>query len=103
MNRRLRRKAKRVYNYHNLGVGIFPEGEEKTPYGSGERYNFDRMAMFVSSYDFTDRAVVDLGCNSGWFCLQPSCSGHAPRSASTTRAPGRWVRRSISHGSLNSA
>ena len=75
MNRRLRRKAKRVYNYHNLGVGIFPEGEEKTPYGSGERYNYDRMAMFVASYDFTDRAVVDLGCNSGWFCLQAKLLG----------------------------
>ena len=73
--RKLRRRAERVYNYHNLGVGIFPEGEEKTPTGSGERYNFDRMYMLVSSYDFTGKSVVDLGCNSGWFCFQAKLLG----------------------------
>jgi SAM-dependent methyltransferase len=75
MDRKLKSVAKKVYNYHNLGVGLFPQGEEKTPYGSGERYNFDRMYMLVSSYDFTGKAVVDLGCNSGWFCLQTKLLG----------------------------
>lgn len=72
---RLKRRARDVYNYHNLGVGIFPEGEEKTPMGSGERYNFDRMSMLVESYDFTDKNIVDLGCNSGWFCFQAKLMG----------------------------
>ncbi len=62
--------ARKTYNYHNLGVGEFPANEEKTPYGSGERYNFDRMALLISTYDFTGKSVVDLGCNSGWFCFQ---------------------------------
>lgn len=75
MDRKLRKTASKVYNYHNLGVGLFPEGEEKTPYGSGERYNFDRMAMLVATYDFTEKAVVDLGCNSGWFCFQTKLLG----------------------------
>ena len=75
MDRKLRKTAAKVYNYHNLGVGLFPEGEEKTPYGAGERYNFDRMSMLVSSYDFTGKALVDLGCNSGWFCLQAKLLG----------------------------
>lgn len=67
--------AKKVYNYHNLGVGIFPEGEEKTPHGSGERYNFDRMHFMVSNYDFTHKNVIDIGCNSGWFCFQAKLLG----------------------------
>lgn len=67
---RLRRLARDTYNYHNLGSGVFPQGEEKTPFGSGERYNFDRMYMMVSNYDFTGKSVVDLGCNSGWFAIQ---------------------------------
>jgi len=73
--RRLERTAHSVYNYHNLGVGVFPEGEEKTPCGSGERYNYDRMALMVAAYDFTAKNVVDLGCNSGWFCLQAKLLG----------------------------
>jgi hypothetical protein len=73
--RRLSSIAKQVYNYHNLGVGVFPEDEEKTPYGSGERYNFDRMYMMVSNYDFTGKHLVDLGCNSGWFCVQAKLMG----------------------------
>jgi|GEM_PF-6546448 len=71
----LKKVAKRVYNYHNLGVGVFPEGEEKTPYGSGERYNFDRMQMMVSNYDFTNKSILDIGCNSGWFCFQAKLLG----------------------------
>jgi tRNA A-37 threonylcarbamoyl transferase component Bud32 len=73
--RRLRRIARETYNYHNLGAGIFPEGEEKTPYGSGERYNFDRMYMMVSNYDFTRKSVIDFGCNSGWFTIQAKLLG----------------------------
>ena len=69
--------AKKTYNYHNLGVGVFPEGEEKTPHGSGERYNFDRMYMMASTYDFTHKNMVDLGCNSGWFCFQAKLLGSA--------------------------
>jgi len=72
---KLRRLARNVYNYHNLGSGVFPEGEERTPYGSGERYNFDRMYMMVSAYDFTRKNIVDLGCNSGWFCAQAKLLG----------------------------
>src|SRR5574341_1331381 len=75
MRWRLKALAKSVYNYHNLGVGQFPQGEEKTPFGSGERYNYDRMYMMVSTYDFTNKNVVDLGCNSGWFCLQARLLG----------------------------
>ena len=75
MDRKLRSVAERIYPYHNLGIGLFPEGEEKTPYGAGERYNFDRMYMLVSSYDFTRKRVADLGCNSGWFCLQAKLLG----------------------------
>jgi 2-polyprenyl-3-methyl-5-hydroxy-6-metoxy-1,4-benzoquinol methylase len=75
--RRLRRLARGTYNYHNLGSGIFPAGEEKTPYGSGERYNFDRMYMMVSNYDFTGKSVMDLGCNSGWFAIQLKLLGSA--------------------------
>lgn len=71
----LRKLAQSVYSYHNLGTGNFPEGEEKTPHGAGERYNFDRMYMMVSTFDFTDKAVVDLGCNSGWFCVQAKLLG----------------------------
>lgn len=71
----LKKVASKIYNYHNLGVGIFPEGEEKTPHGSGERYNFDRMYMFVSTYDFTNKNILDIGCNSGWFCLQAKLLG----------------------------
>ena len=63
--------AATVYNYHNLGVNNFPADEpEKTPCGGGERYNFDRMAMLVMNYDFYGKAVIDLGCNSGWFPAQ---------------------------------
>jgi len=72
---KLKAFAKSIYNYHNLGVGHFPKEEEKTPYGSGERYNFDRMYMMVSNYDFTGKNVVDAGCNSGWFCLQAKLLG----------------------------
>ena len=75
MDRKLRSVAERIYPYHNLGAGLFPEGEEKTPYGAGERYNFDRMYLLVSSYDFTAKRVADLGCNSGWFCLQAKLLG----------------------------
>lgn len=71
----LKKVAKKVYNYHNLGSGVFPLGEEKTPHGSGERYNFDRMYMMVSSYDFTNKHLVDIGCNSGWFCIQSKLLG----------------------------
>ena len=63
--------AAAVYNYHNI-----PETqEEKTPYGGGERYNFDRMAMLVMNFDFYGKAVVDLGCNSGWFLNQIAALG----------------------------
>jgi len=72
---KLRGLARKVYNYHNLGSGVFPKGEEKTPYGSGERYNFDRMYMMVSTYDFTRKNLVDLGCNSGWFTIQAKLLG----------------------------
>lgn len=61
--------TRHVYSYHNIGYGIIPE-EEKTPCGSGERYNFDRMYMMVSNYNFTNKNILDLGCNSGWFCVQ---------------------------------
>ncbi len=68
--------AATVYNYHNMGVNNFPETQdEKTPYGSGERYNFDRMAMLVMNFDFYGKAVVDLGCNSGWFLSQIAALG----------------------------
>ncbi len=76
-SRDLAATARRVYNYHNLGVGVFPDGEEKTPHGSGERYNFDRMYFMVSTYDFTGKHVLDLGCNSGWFSLQAKLLGSA--------------------------
>jgi len=72
---RLKRLASKTYNYHNLGTGVFPEGKEKTPCGNGERYNFDRMYMLVSAYDLTSKNVVDLGCNSGWFCVQAKLLG----------------------------
>lgn len=63
--------AKSVYNYHNLGVDNFPDEQpEKTPHGSGERYNFDRMAMLAMNFDFYGKNVLDLGCNSGWFLFQ---------------------------------
>jgi len=74
-NRLVKKTASKVYNYHNLGVGIFPEGEEKTPYGAGERYNFDRMHMMVSAFDFTHKTLLDIGCNSGWFCFQAKLLG----------------------------
>ena len=68
--------AKTVYNYHNLGVDNFPDAQpEKTPHGSGERYNFDRMAMMVMNFDFYGKTVVDLGCNSGWFLFQIASLG----------------------------
>ena len=68
--------AASVYNYHNLGVDNFSADEpEKTPFGSGERYNFDRMAMMVMNFDFYGKAVVDLGCNSGWFLAQIAALG----------------------------
>lgn len=67
--------ASKIYSYHNLGTGLFPEGEEKTPHGSGERYNFDRMYMMVSNYDFTKKNVLDIGCNSGWFAFQAKLLG----------------------------
>lgn len=71
-----RKIASEVYNYHNLGVGVYDQSEdEKTPYGYGERYNFDRMAMMVSNYDFTDKNVLDIGCNSGWFSFQSAMLG----------------------------
>lgn len=73
--RKLESLSKGIYNYHNLGQGIFPTGEEKTPYGSGERYNFDRMYMMVSNYDFTNKSLIDLGCNSGWFSIQAKLLG----------------------------
>lgn len=73
---RYRQIASEVYNYHNLGVGMYDESEkEKTPYGYGERYNFDRMAMMVMNYDFSHKNVVDLGCNSGWFSFQSAMLG----------------------------
>lgn len=63
--------AKSVYNYHNLGANNFPKDQpEKTPQGSGERYNFDRMSMLVMNYDFYGKNIIDLGCNSGWFLFQ---------------------------------
>lgn len=72
---KLKEVASNVYNYHNLGVGIFPDGEEKTPHGAGERYNFDRMYYFVSNYDFFEKNILDIGCNSGWFCFQSKLLG----------------------------
>lgn len=75
--KKLKSVARKVYNYHNLGAGIFPEGEEKTPFGSGERYNFDRMYMMVSNYDFTGKNLLDCGCNSGWFTIQAKLLGTA--------------------------
>lgn len=73
---RYREIASTVYNYHNLGVGSYDASEkEKTPYGYGERYNFDRMAMMVMNYDFTNKNILDLGCNSGWFTFQASLLG----------------------------
>ena len=66
--------AKNVYNYHNLGVNNF-NGKEKTPYGSGERYNFDRMSMLVTNFDFYNKNVIDIGCNSGWFIFQIAMLG----------------------------
>lgn len=74
----LDRLARRVYSYHNLGTGTFPEGEERTPYGAGERYNYDRMYMLASNYDFTAKSVLDIGCNSGWFCFQCRQLGSGP-------------------------
>lgn len=65
----------KVYAYHNLGLGIFPEEEERTPHGAGERYNFDRMYFMVSNYDFYNKNVIDIGCNSGWFCFQSKLLG----------------------------
>lgn len=63
--------SKTVYNYHNLGVNHFPDEEpEKTPFGSGERYNFDRMSFMTMNFDFYGKNVMDLGCNSGWFMFQ---------------------------------
>ena len=73
----LKRLGKKVYNYHNLGSGVFPEGEEKTPFGDGERYNYDRMYMMVSNFAFQGKNVLDLGCNSGWFCVQSKLLGAA--------------------------
>jgi SAM-dependent methyltransferase len=73
--RKLRLLARSAYNYHNLGAGVFPCNQEKTPFGSGERYNFDRMYMLVSNYDFTRKSVLDVGCNSGWFCVQAKLLG----------------------------
>ena len=68
--------AATVYNYHNLGVNNFHDAQpEKTPHGGGERYNFDRMAMMVMNFDFYGKAVVDLGCNSGWFLSQIAALG----------------------------
>ena len=68
--------ASSVYNYHNLGVNNFPDSQpEKTPYGDGERYNFDRMAMMAMNFDFYGKAVIDLGCNSGWFLSQIAALG----------------------------
>ncbi len=71
----IRKTGEKVYNYHNLGVGIFPDGEEKTPHGAGERYNFDRMYFMVSNYDFFNKNIIDIGCNSGWFCFQAKLLG----------------------------
>ena len=68
--------AATVYNYHNMGVNNFADTQpEKTPCGSGERYNFDRMAMLVMNFDFYGKAVVDLGCNSGRFLSQIASLG----------------------------
>ena len=68
--------AASVYNYHNMGVNNFPDSQpEKTPCGGGERYNFDRMAMLVMNFDFYGKAVIDLGCNSGWFLSQIAALG----------------------------
>lgn len=72
---KLQRTGEKVYAYHNIGTGLFPEGEEKTPHGAGERYNFDRMYFFVSNYDFYGKNVIDIGCNSGWFCFQTKLLG----------------------------
>ena len=71
----LQKTGKKVYAYHNLGLNLFPKGEEKTPHGAGERYNFDRMYFMVSNYDFYDKNVLDIGCNSGWFCFQSKLLG----------------------------
>ena len=68
--------ATSVYNYHNMGVNNFPDTQpEKTPCGSGERYNFDRMAMLAMNFDFYGKAIIDLGCNSGWFLSQIAALG----------------------------
>lgn len=68
--------AATVYNYHNLGVNNFPDNQaEKTPCGSGERYNFDRMAFLAMNFDFYAKNVIDLGCNSGWFLSQVAALG----------------------------
>ena len=73
---RYKEVAQSVYNYHNLGVGHYNEEmKEKTPYGYGERYNFDRFSMMVQQYDFTGKNIFDVGCNSGWFCFQSKMIG----------------------------
>lgn len=48
---------------------------EAAPNVNFERYNYDRMFVFVRNFDFRDQTILDIGCNAGWFCHEIALMG----------------------------
>ncbi len=68
-------KTDAIYSYHPLPGARPADLGETAPNVNSERYNFDRIQMFVESVDFRGKTVLDVGCNSGWFAREIASIG----------------------------
>lgn len=66
-----------IYSYHAMPGGDIPKFGEIAPNIRGERYNYDRMQLILENINFFDKSVIDIGCNSGWFCREIQLHGAA--------------------------
>ena len=64
-----------IYSYHAMPGGQIPKFGEIAPNIRGERYNYDRMQLILENISFFDKSVLDIGCNSGWFCREIKLHG----------------------------
>ena len=64
-----------IYSYHAMPDGEIPKFGEIAPNIRGERYNYDRMQLILENINFFDKSVLDIGCNSGWFCREIKLHG----------------------------
>jgi SAM-dependent methyltransferase len=62
--------TKNLYSYHPVPGSPQANLGETAPNVNSERYNYDRAQLLVESIDFRGKVVMDIGCNSGWFCRE---------------------------------